>query len=197
MKYVSIDVETTGIDPSIHQIVEIGAVIEDTTKNVPVEQLPTFHCYVTHEQYVVSEYVLGMHSDSGIWQKLRRRPNGYQFVQAQHVAEHFADWLFEHYFEDKDNPRWPLNINAAGKNFGSFDIRFLQELRQWKESIRVRRRILDPAILYAVSDDEHLPNLDECIRRAGLDNNEIKVTHNAVDDARAVVHVIRAIGFKE
>lgn len=30
MKYISIDIETTGLNPAVDQILEIGAILEDT-----------------------------------------------------------------------------------------------------------------------------------------------------------------------
>ena len=45
-KYVSLDIETTGLNPENCQVLEIGAVIDDGT--TPIEECPTFHCYVDH-----------------------------------------------------------------------------------------------------------------------------------------------------
>ena len=52
MPYVSIDIETTGLDPETCQILEIGAVFDNWT--LPIRDLPTFHCYVVHKQIVGS-----------------------------------------------------------------------------------------------------------------------------------------------
>ena len=46
MKYVSIDIETTGIDREKCQILSIGAVIEDTENPRPIEELPKFHAAI-------------------------------------------------------------------------------------------------------------------------------------------------------
>jgi oligoribonuclease len=43
MKYISIDIETTGIDREKCEILSIGAVIEDTENIKPIEELPKFH----------------------------------------------------------------------------------------------------------------------------------------------------------
>jgi len=43
-KYVSLDIETTGLNPENCQVLEIGAVIDDGT--TPIEDCPTFQCYV-------------------------------------------------------------------------------------------------------------------------------------------------------
>ena len=43
MKYLSIDIETTGLDPVEHKIIEFGCLIEDTTKpHIPVSELPHY-----------------------------------------------------------------------------------------------------------------------------------------------------------
>ena len=46
MKYVSIDVETTGLDREKCQILSIGAVIEDTENVKPIKDLPRFHAAI-------------------------------------------------------------------------------------------------------------------------------------------------------
>jgi oligoribonuclease len=46
MKYVSIDIETTGIDREKCQILSIGAVIEDTNNIKPISELPSFHAAI-------------------------------------------------------------------------------------------------------------------------------------------------------
>ena len=51
MKYVSIDIETTGLDPETCQTIQIGAGIEDTNNPLPIEDLPRFKCLVEHPQY--------------------------------------------------------------------------------------------------------------------------------------------------
>jgi DNA polymerase III epsilon subunit-like protein len=50
MKYVSIDIETTGLDLENDDILSIGAVIEDTNNIVPIEQLPKIHIIVVRER---------------------------------------------------------------------------------------------------------------------------------------------------
>ena len=58
MKYVSIDIETTGLDPETCQILQVGAVIEDTQNLLPLEELPKFNCIVEHPAYTGSPYAL-------------------------------------------------------------------------------------------------------------------------------------------
>jgi hypothetical protein len=81
------------------------------------------------------------------------------------------------------------HINVAGKNFGTFDKVFLQKLPRWKQLIKMRSRILDPAILFVDwKSDDALPGLSLCKERS---NVEGIVTHNALEDAIDVVAVLR------
>ena len=40
MRYVSLDLETTGGNPDRHQIIELAAVVEDTRHVLPLAELP-------------------------------------------------------------------------------------------------------------------------------------------------------------
>jgi oligoribonuclease len=46
MKYISIDIETTGIDREKCQILSIGAIIEDTANIKPISECPQFHAAI-------------------------------------------------------------------------------------------------------------------------------------------------------
>jgi hypothetical protein len=75
----------------------------------------------------------------------------------------------------------PWYFNAAGKNFVSFDQKFLERLPRWKQVFKIRGRVLDPAILFVDwTNDTAAPGLSLCKERAGLPS---LVTHNAVEDA--------------
>lgn len=75
------------------------------------------------------------------------------------------------------------SINVAGKNAAGFDMKFIeryvdQKIFSWK------RRILDIGALFVRPADEYIPDLYECMERAGI-NNVISagVTHDAMNDA--------------
>jgi oligoribonuclease len=63
MKYISIDIETTGLDREACQILSIGAVIEDTNNPLPIEDLPTFHCAIKRSAVHGELYALNMNKD--------------------------------------------------------------------------------------------------------------------------------------
>ena len=51
MRYVSIDLETTGLDAINNDIIEFGAVLDDLADMKPLEELPRFHAYICKEEY--------------------------------------------------------------------------------------------------------------------------------------------------
>jgi len=63
MKYISIDLETTGLDPENCQILTIGAVIEDTNNIKPMEELPTFHAAILHRRIEGSPFAINMNKE--------------------------------------------------------------------------------------------------------------------------------------
>ena len=50
MKYISIDIETTGLDPELCNVLSIGAVIEDSANPLPYEECPKFHAAILRHE---------------------------------------------------------------------------------------------------------------------------------------------------
>jgi hypothetical protein len=87
-----------------------------------------------------------------------------------------------------------FTINAAGKNFSSFDLQFLKTLPGWQKCIQIRQRTIDPAVLYTDwFNDKSLPSLPLCKKRSGLKE---EVSHDALEDAWDVVQVLRKFYMK-
>ena len=83
----------------------------------------------------------------------------------------------------------PTTITAAGKNFGTFDKLFLEQIPRWNQIVKFRSRIIDPSILFVDwKNDEQLPSLNECKERANVPG---VVTHNALEDAWDVIQTLR------
>ena len=198
MKYVSIDIETTGLDPETCQILQIGAVIEDTLNPVPLEELPKFQCIVEHNTYVGGPFALSLNSwILKILGGLENLTKDERLAYRKHhnilpvglVAHSFQMWLASNGIPAEATGC--VKINAAGKNFASFDKVFLQKLPNWSSNVQIRQRILDPAILLMNwKTDESLPNLQVCMDRCELAG---EVTHDALQDAIDVVRVIRSV----
>lgn len=177
MKYLSIDVETTGIDPNEHKVIMFAAILDDLSNPQPIDDLPFFSCIINQdkkgEPYALemNEWIFKMMPEEGISQA--------QFIKV------FTAWLNDHGFEQE---KGRFVINVAGKNVAGFDNIFLKNIPGFTDRIRIRSRCIDPTILFLDEKDEHLPDLQTCLERAGIKK---KVTHNALEDALDIVQLIR------
>ena len=87
----------------------------------------------------------------------------------------------------RENPK--VGFNAAGKNFSSFDKKFIDRIEKLSEFVYFRQRVLDPSALYIDwENDATSPDLSTCKKRAGLDDF---VSHDSLDDAWDVVQLFR------
>jgi hypothetical protein len=198
MIYVSIDIETTGLDPETCQILQVGAVIEDTRILKQVEDLPRFQCIIEHQSISGSPFALNMNRELlqkiGELERADREDRAeirkkYNIIPLNLVARSIRMWLEANGINGEQSS--PVSINVAGKNFASFDKQFLQRLPSWNSLINVRSRIIDPAILCMDwENDSSLPNLDTCMQRSHVEGS---VTHDALQDAVDVVRTIRGI----
>ena len=186
MPYVSIDLETTGLDPARCQILEVGAIYDDGFKFV--DDLPIFHKYIYDPDnwYAGEPFALQMNAKI-----LKRLANvsavdvqNKVCIRADELATEFRSWLLNACGWDGKTCLTP-----AGKNFASFDAQFLNRVPGWKEKIKLNHRTLDPAMLWwNPLTDERLPGSQECMDRAGIKGT---VAHTAVEDAEMVVRMIR------
>ena len=60
MLYVSIDIETSGLNPKKDQILSFAAIIEDTSKALSFEDCPKFYATVIHRRIKGSPEALSM-----------------------------------------------------------------------------------------------------------------------------------------
>ncbi len=182
MKYLSIDIETTGLNPLQTDILEIGAIVEDTLDPLPREKCPSFHCYIWKENYNCEPYAAAM--NVRIFTKILelRKSRSPLLITPEEVVPTFSHFLHKHFGGD--------DITLAGKNLGSFDLRFLEQLPEWKSiPNRFRHRTLDPSVLFVDwTLDEAPPSLTICKDRAHIKG---AVTHEALDDAWDVISLFR------
>lgn len=184
MRYISIDVETTGLDPIKNQLLEVGAVLEDTMVDCPIDELSTFRALIPHDSYFINSYCMRLHVElfkelddaaeklgsSNLWCV----NDSLYYCKPEMLEDCFQAWLAS---DDK--------ITAAGKNFYGFDHKFITP---WLPNIKFRHRALDPVMYYIRKEDEEPPNLATCCQRAGI---ELKNHHTAVGDAKTVIELIR------
>lgn len=192
MKYVSVDIETTGLDRITNDIIEFAAVIDDLKDQKPIDELPVFHAYIYKENstYVGNPYALAMHPN--IFRILAERDKhpDEQFCTVNSLMYAFSNFLHQHdYPFDEEKQRF--NVIPAGKNFGSFDRPFLETKvpkEHWHD-VYFHHRILDPAMLYFHPElDEVLPDTKTCMWRAQIAG---EVEHTAEADAKVVIQLLR------
>lgn len=188
-KYVSIDIETTGLDPATCDIIEFGAVLDDLTDRRPLDNLPIFHCYFQKDSYTGEPFALSMHPH--IFRRIAEYKekgvtSGAKFYSAEKFGHLFKKFLIDNGYTTEHDK---VVINAAGKNFASFDLQFLKEKTDFLKHINVRSRILDPGVLFLDAEDDSIPGMSKCKERACL--SDTSVAHDAVNDAKDVVNLVR------
>lgn len=214
MKYLSIDIETSGLNPDTADILEIGGVLDDLSNPQPLEELPYLRIVVVKDRYVTDAFCAGLHHDLwreiqavdktrvkeegryyGVWHKESKEIVEFEDIQKKCIAiapEPLTLYSSPEFVTDcivdflaENNVE--EKITAAGKNFGSFDLQFLKKL-EGAENLPFKHRTFDPGSLYFQLGDTEIPRLDKCLERAGLVPTKY---HSALGDALDVVKLIR------
>ena len=219
MKYISIDVETTGLEKDRYQILSIGAILEDTEKKLSFEEIPKFHAAILHNEITGSPYALNMNKKiiEAIvnYQEAKDQDEkndlvhmtGMQFYKEDQVVEGFFRWLCDNDMVDysftdmivmagngKSYPALtskmkPVSLNVAGKNFASFDKHFLERLPRWQQVVRIRQRIIDPSIIFTNWNEDS--TLPSLFECKQRAKIQGVVTHDALEDAWDVIQLLR------
>lgn len=185
MRFLSIDLETTGLDPRYDEIIQFGCVLDEIGNSVPVSELPSFAAYIDRKRWNGQAFALQMNHEH--LRRIAMKTPGYNYLEADQLGSMFRDWLLNQGFQHEKDGR--IKVMCAGKNFGTFDMRFLCCHNGFTDFINMHQRVIDPATLFFdPSKDETLPNLATCLQRSGLPSI---ITHDAVDDARQVVSLLR------
>ncbi len=194
MIYCSIDLETCGLDPKEDTVIEFGCIIEDTKKQLPFESIPKFNVLLEHTKYTGTPYALALHKT--IFEDLEKKHKStVPIIPSDLLGQYFYEWLksqpeFADDFVNLPTSHFPIKLNVAGKNFGTFDMQFLENLKGFKNWVWFKQRIIDPAVFYFNNDlDMELPNLKNCKIRANC--NEPEVAHRTLRDAMDVVELLR------
>jgi len=200
MEYISIDIETTGLDRENDQVLEIGAIIENTHDPKPFEELPKFHAIIQHDRYEGSAYAINMNQrifkihanfpTYGSMEEISDYIIKHNLVPVDAVAQDFYFWCMQNLINKPKDTQTPVKSIVAGKNFVDFDKPFLDRLPEWKKYFAFHRRVLDPSTIYTdFILDTKLPDLNKCLERAGIDS---VVGHDAIGDAWQVIQVLRS-----
>jgi len=179
--YVSIDIETTGIDDKSH-ILQISAVYDDLTS--PISELKTIDLPIKHEVLTHCEpYAMGM--NAALLQNMMNKD--FKTYSTSSAAKELLKFLEE--VQQTDDKGRKQKIIMAGKNVASFDIPKLKLFFGSDEQMiskYIHYKTLDVGSLYydVFKDNVSLSEINKLTNRAA-------VSHNALDDAFDVVHAIR------
>lgn len=188
MRFISIDIETTGLDPQKNQILEFGAVAIDTSKHEPY--IDSFRAVFIHKELTGNPIALTMNSKliDDIGFVLKSKDFDYEIQNtldlndvcvrnSEEFQKYFDGWLERIGFTER--------LTLAGKNLASFDLKFIEAAGI---KIKYRHRMIDPAILYVNWEtDETLPDLQQCLDRAGIIKS---VEHTSLADAIDVTELV-------
>ncbi|MBD2713753.1 3'-5' exonuclease [Microvirga sp. STR05] len=186
MRYISLDLETTGGRPARHQILELAAVVEDTRKLLPLLELPAFRRVVRHSEYVGTASALAL--NARLLQELARKEPNPELCTPDELLPQLREFLLAHGFRPDRHDC--VTVTMAGKNIASFDLGFLRELPGYGTVMRAEPAMLDPASFYLNwRKDTRLPTMQTCKARAGFEDDT--VAHEALADALDVVQLLR------
>lgn len=178
MKYVSLDLETTSLQPAPEHILQISMVVEDSERpEIDPLELPHFTVFVNPGRITGEAYALAMNGWILDYISGRAKYPPYSVMTLELAVAQAHEFLSGHFGVAK--------ITVAGKNVAGFDMPFLPVSLQK----RFRHKVLDPGTLFVNwATDDQAPNFEECKRRAGLEG---PVAHDAREDAMDVIKLLR------
>lgn len=201
MKYISLDTEFTHLDPSKGTLLQIGAILEDTEKKLPYDELPKIELTLLQEDIKGEPIALGMNhkilSDLGRYKILYNKATASKHAELdKQEADELSEYIdrgfcsiekgqnfFHNFLRDHDI----LNgINVAGKNVQK-DIQYI-DYHMADLGWRPDHRLIDPSMLFVDWSKKHLPGLGTCKRLANIEG---EVTHTALSDAWDVIQLLR------
>lgn len=186
MRYISLDLETTGGRPARHQILELAAVVEDTKNLRPLAELPYFRRVVRHPEYVGTAGALAL--NAGLLRELDRKEPNPELCEPTELLPQLREFLLAQGFKTDKNDC--VAVTMAGKNIASFDLGFLRELPGYGTLVRAEPAMLDPAAFYLNwRKDTRLPTMQTCKARAHFADDT--VAHQALADALDVIELLR------
>lgn len=198
MSTLYLDLETTGLDPSYCQPLQVG-LLWDPDGTTPLETCPQTEFLVKWDQIQGEPYALRMNAAL-----IARIADGEGIVPDGVVPE-IVRFLQGAIMADDPRRNPPLNcsIVLGGKNVVGFDLPFLGQFRITKRGfhyvpqsgsmgdnhkVSFKHRVVDPGTLWMLPGDDVPPDLKTCLKRAGIDK---AVAHTALEDCYDVARVVR------
>lgn len=214
MKYVVFHIQTGGLNPLEHSILEIGAIVEDTNNPLSLDKIPKFQALIKNDVYKGDPMAIYLNRE--LFKEIinHSKTSSKQLLSLDVLAATMHTWLVRHVDTTIDDTNFMLDfnslgknydaegameyqkhktllINVAGKNFGVFLHRFLKRIPEINDYIRFNHRFMDPAILYFDPKiDQVLPGTEECKRRAGIEAPAEK-NHDTIIECWDVIMMFR------
>ena len=181
MLMLSLDIETTGLDPLKHGTVQLGGIMFLTEGRL----LKEVELMVNFENYVWTNFCLKLHYNL-------IKPYLFDGKEFDCTPENALD-IFKGHFHGF----WPANqkISVTGKN-PSFDVGFLKMLPGGDRWVRDNfdHRLVDPTHWYMRSSDPKPPGLSGCKGRAIEEGckawETVDVAHTALADTYDVAQLV-------
>lgn len=172
--YVSIDIETTGVDLDRSHVLQIAAVYDN---GKDIEELPKFDQKI-HWKEIGYLNPWSFKNNILLLDECLDENSNKETCSISEAQVRFDKWLSDVQPEGK--------LTAAGKNIGTFDFPILKNNVNGFRLGRFLHRFLDPGCMFTHYFD-HIPNLSEINKVTG----RMPVSHDALDDALDVVYAIR------
>lgn len=166
MKFFCTQVETTGLIPQIHEVIELASIVIDTDY---VEQIKTpadlfkFHIFhglaMPQGQWRWSSRAAEIHEESGLLQ--RAKEEGLDSIE---LIDSFQLFLLEHQSRETGRPR----TFFCGDQFAGFGFPFLKE-SNFLEGMHASFRVIDLTDFWTDwAIDAEPPTFAQCLERARI-----------------------------
>jgi oligoribonuclease len=166
MRYVSLDLETSGSDPLRHQVLELAAVVEDTrrTATTPLAELPAFRRALRYRELTGTPGALALNARLLVELADKTKADAPDICAPTEVLPQLREFLLANGF--KPDKKDCVSVTLA------------------------EPAVLDPAAFYLNwHKDSRLPSMLICQARFG--DPEPHVAHEALADALEVVRLLR------
>lgn len=180
--YISLDIETTGLNLEKSNILQIAAVYDDGISSLT--SLPFYNVYIDDPVTYSELGALTLHEKTKIWSKIKAAKDKGETRSIEKAIDGLLDFIDSKRETKFKGGKFPVTL--AGKNAATFDIPLL---KRWMTDEQKKRfhemiffMILDAGSLY-FSDFGYIPTLNNILKKIG-------VTYNPPDPTEELLKLI-------